>query len=307
MEQLLDLSLLNSTIRMVTPILLAALGGALCARVGLFNVGLEGLILIGAFSAIVGNHFTGSLLLAILFAVLCVVLFSLLFAYITIDLKANEIVVGIALNFLATGLTTFALRTIFDVKGAFYDKNMEGLPSIDLPIMGDVPVVGTILSGHSPLVYLAFGLVFVLHIYLFKTVSGFRLLAAGENLTAAKSLGMKVRRTQYGAILVCGLLCGLAGAQLSLGQVTMFSEGMTAGRGFIALVAMMLGQSNPFGVMGASLLFGFMDALSIRLQGFSIPTHFTLMLPYVMTIAAMFFFRDKSYLQLAQRGGGGSR
>ncbi|MBO8163485.1 MAG: ABC transporter permease [Brevibacillus sp.] len=307
MEQLFDISLLNSTVRMVTPILLAALGGALCARVGLFNVGLEGLVLIGAFAAIVGNHFTGSLLLAILLAVLCVVLFSLLFAYMAINLKANEIVVGIALNFLAVGLTTFALRTIFEVKGAFYDKNMDGLPSLTLPLIDQIPVVGPIVSGHSPLVYFTFLLVVLMHIYLFKTVSGFRLLATGENPIAAQSMGVKVRRVQYLAVVLCGVFCGLAGAQLSLGQVTMFAEGMTAGRGFIALVAMMLGQSNPSGVMAASLLFGFMDALSIRLQGFSIPTHFTLMLPYVMTIVAMFLFRDKSYLQLAQRGGGSDR
>ena len=146
-----------------------------------------------------------------------------------------------------------------------------------------------------------------LQLFLFKTVTGFRLLAAGENPSAAKSLGIKVSRIQYGAVLLCGVLCGLAGAQLSLGNVTMFTEGMTSGRGFIALVATMLGQSNPIGVAGSSLLFGLMDALSIRLQGFSVPTHFTMMLPYVVTIVAMLIFKDKSYMMEARKANESSR
>ncbi|KQO01426.1 ABC transporter permease [Paenibacillus sp. Leaf72] len=307
MDQLFDVSLFASTLRMITPILLAALGGALCARVGLFNVGLEGLILIGAFSAIVGNHLTGNVWLAVLFAIVCVLVFSLLLAYMAIHLKANVIVVGISLNFLALGLTTFSLRAIFDVKGAYYDKSMVGLPKWDIPLIKDIPWVGDVVSGHSPLVYLSIVLVACLQYYLFKTVSGFRLLAAGQNPVAARSLGIKVTHIQYGAVLMCGVLCGLAGAQLSLGQVTMFTEGMTAGRGFIALVATMLGQSNPLGVAGASLLFGFMDALSTRLQGYALPVHFTMMLPYVVTIIAMFFFKDKSYLAEARKANESSR
>ncbi|MGG0937451.1 ABC transporter permease [Brevibacillus centrosporus] len=298
--ELLDWSLISSTIRMVTPILLAALGGALCARVGIFNVGLEGLVLVGAFSAIVGNHFTGSLFLAILFAALVCVLFSLLFAYMTIGLRANEIVVGVAINFLALGLTTFALRAIFGVKGAFYDKEMAGLPKLDIPVIKDIPVLGDIFSGHSPLVYLAFITAIVLYLFFYRTVTGFRVLAVGLSPVAARSLGLKVTGLQVLAITMCGILCGVAGAQLSLGQVTMFTEGMTAGRGFIALVAMMMGQSHPLGILASSFLFGLMDALSIRLQGLSLPTQFTSMLPYVLTIIAMFFVKEKS-----QAGGRG--
>lgn len=307
MDQLFDVSLFASTLRLVAPILLAALGGAICARVGLFNVGLEGLMLTGAFSAIVGNHFTGNLFAAVLIAVLSTMAFSMIFAYMSINLKANVIVVGISLNFLALGLTTFLLRAIFDVKGAYYNKDMMGLPKWEIPVLKDIPWLGDVLSGHSPLVYLAFIIVIGLQLFLFKTVTGFRLLAAGENPSAAKSLGIKVSRIQYGAVLLCGVLCGLAGAQLSLGNVTMFTEGMTSGRGFIALVATMLGQSNPIGVAGSSLLFGLMDALSIRLQGFSVPTHFTMMLPYVVTIVAMLIFKDKSYMMEARKANESSR
>ncbi|MDD9268826.1 ABC transporter permease [Paenibacillus sp. GCM10023248] len=307
MEHLLDVSLFNSMLRMVAPILLAALGGAICSRVGLFNVGLEGFVLVGAFTAIVGNFYTGNVFLAVLIAVAVTMLFSLIFAYISIHLQANVIVVGISFNFLALGLTAFCLRAIFHVKGAFYDKNMIGLPKWEIPVIQDIPVIGGIVSGHSPLVYLAFILVFALHYFLFKSVLGFRLIAVGENPVASRSIGIKVNRMQYIAVLICGLLCGLAGAQLSLGQVTMFTEGMTAGRGFIALVATMLGQANPIGVMASSLLFGLMDAFSIRLQGFSLPTHFTQMLPYVVTLLAMLFFRKSNYLADAQKANGSSR
>lgn len=292
--ELLDWTLISSTIRMVTPILLAALGGALCARVGVFNVGLEGLVLVGAFSAIVGNHFTGNLFLAILIAALASIAFSLLFAYMTLKMKANEIVVGVAINFLALGLTTFALRAIFGVKGAFYDKDMAGLPRLDIPVIKDIPVLGEMISGHSALVYLAFVAAILLYVFFYRTVTGFRVLAVGLNPVAARSLGLKVTSLQVLAIVMCGALCGIAGAQLSLGQVTMFTEGMTAGRGFIALVAMMMGQSHPLGILASSFLFGLMDALSIRLQGFSLPTQITSMLPYVLTILAMFFLKDKN-------------
>lgn len=290
---LFDYSLFVSAIRMVSPILLAALGGALCARVGIFNVGLEGLILAGAFSAIAGNHYSGSILVAVLCGIAGSVLVSLLFGVVTIKFQANPIVAGIAINFLVLGLTTFLLRALFDVKGAFYDKNMEGLPKWELPLIENIPVIGKLVSGHSPLVYIAFLAAILLYIFMYKTVAGFRLQAVGKNRSASQSMGLKVTAIQYGAIMMSGILCGLAGTQLSLGQVTMFTEGMTAGRGFIALVAMMLGQSHPIGILGSSLLFGLTDALSIRLQGFSMPTQLTAMLPYLITIVAMFFLKDK--------------
>ncbi|MFA1511807.1 ABC transporter permease [Priestia aryabhattai] len=291
--ELLDWSLLNATLRMVAPILLAALGGMLCARVGIFNVGLEGLILIGAFSGIAGNYYTHNVFFAIVIAAGASLLFALLFGMMVVVFKANEIVVGVSINFLALGLTTFLLRTIFHTKGAYYDKNMHGIGTWDIPLIKDIPIIGDIVSGQSPLVYFAFLAAIAFYIFLYRTIFGFRLLAVGYNKVAASTLGLKVIRYQLFAIAACGILCGIAGAQLSLGQVTMFSEGMTSGRGFIALVAMMLGQSHPLGILASSILFGLMDAVSTRLQGFSIPTEFTMMVPYVLTLAAMFFLRDK--------------
>lgn len=307
MDLFLDPTFFSSTVRVFAPILLAALGGAICARVGLFNVALEGLMLLGAFSAIVANYYFENALLATLVAALCSAAFSMILAYLSIGLRANAIVVGIALNFLALGLTTFCLRAIFQVKGAYYDREMVGLPHLRIPYVEDIPVLGAILSGHTPLVYFAVVAAAATWYYFFRTVSGFRFLASGENPLAAQSFGIRVKRMQYGAVLCSGLLCGLAGAQLSLGQVTMFAENMTAGRGFIALVATMLGQSHPFGVAASSLLFGLMESASNRLQGFSMPSHFTQMLPYAMTIVAMIFFKDKGFAQEAQRMNGSNR
>lgn len=296
--ELFDVSLFSSMLRMVAPIMLAALGGAICTRVGIFNVGLEGFIIVGAFSAIAGTHFTGSTIFGVLLAALMSALLGLLYGFTTIRLKANQIVAGIAINFLGIGLTTFALRTVFNVKGAFYDKEMQGLPKWEIPFLKDIPFVGEVISRQSPLVYISFLVAIVLYIFLYHSVLGFRFLAVGMNAVASRSIALKTTAIQYSAVILCGILCGLAGAQLSLGQVTMFSEGMTAGRGFIALVAMMLGQSHPIGIVGSSLLFGFMDAVSIRMQGFSMPTQFTAMLPYVITIIAMFFLRDRGISSL---------
>lgn len=145
--ELLDWSLLNATLRMVAPILLAALGGMLCARVGIFNVGLEGLILIGAFSGIAGNYYTHNVFFAIVIAAGASLLFALLFGMMVVIFKANEIVVGVSINFLALGLTTFLLRTIFHTKGAYYDKNMHGIGTWDIPLIKDIPIIGDIVSG----------------------------------------------------------------------------------------------------------------------------------------------------------------
>lgn len=296
MENLFDLSLINSTIRMMAPLLLAGLGGAICARVGIFNVGLDGLMLMAAFIGVAANVFINNIWISLLIAIIGTVLFSLLFGYMVIHLQANMIVTGIALNFLAIGVTTFALRTIFDVQGAYYNNEMSGLPTWRIPVIEDIPVVGNLLSGQTPVVYIGFAATIGMYIFLKKSILGSHYDAVGINPIAAKSQGIKIKTIQYQAIIISGILCALAGVQLSLGQVTMFSENMTGGRGFIALVATMLGQSNPIGVFLSSGLFGFTEAISIRLQGLNIPTNFTLMLPYVITILAMFVFKDRSQL-----------
>lgn len=285
---LFDANLISSILRFVTPILLAALGGLICERAGVFNIALEGMMVTGAFAAVVGSFFTGSPLLGVLLAMLSGMLISLIFAVLAINLKGDMIVLGIATNLMTSGLTVFLLRTIFGVKGAFQDPNLTGLTNINIPILEDVPVLGPLLSGHNVVVYSALALVVAMQLFLFRHKLGLRLRGVGEEPEAAKSLGVSVNNMRYLAILASGVLCGLAGAQLSLGNVTLFVENMSAGRGWIAVAAVMLGQAHPIGVFGASMLFGLSDTISFRLQGMGLASQFTDMVPYVVTLLSLF-------------------
>lgn len=284
----LDIALLASTLRMVSPILLAALGGLITERAGIFNIALEGLMLMGAFWAVVAVAWTGSPVAGVLAAVLAAVVLALVFGVVVVDLKGDAIVAGLAINLFALGSTTFLMRAIFGVQGGYYDPAMEGLAKLDIPVLGSLPVIGDIVNGQTILVWAAFLFVAIIQVFLFRHTQGIRLRAVGEDPMAASSVGVRVRRIQYGAVLASGALCGLAGAQLSLGLVTQFVEGMVAGRGFIALVAVMFGRAHPIGVLFASLFFGFTYALALRLQGpGSIPPQLLTMVPYVATILAL--------------------
>ena len=282
-----DLALLASAIRLVTPILLAALGGLFTQRVGIFNLALEGLMLIGAFFAVAGTYWTGDPLLGVGLAVLAALIVALVFAFVVVDLEGDAIVAGLAVNILALGLTTYLMVPVFGVQGSFYDPALRGLPGLQLPGIEAIPVLGTLLSGHSVLVYLAFGLALAAHVFLFRHPLGIHTRAVGEHPVAAASLGIPVRRIQYLMVALSGVLCGLAGAQLSISLVNQFVQGMTAGRGFIALVAVIFGRAMPLGVLAASVMFGFAYALALRLQGVGIPPQFVAMLPYLATIVVL--------------------
>jgi ABC-type uncharacterized transport system permease subunit len=292
-----DASLLNSLLRFTTPILLAALGGALCDRVGLFNIALEGMILTGAFAAIVGDYYTGSALIGVLSACLGAGVLSLIFAFMSVSLKGDVVVLGIATNLLASGLTAFLLRALFHVQGAFQDPRLVGLGNINIPILKDIPILGPLLSGHTILVYLSLVLLGLVYVMLFHTSLGLRMRGIGEQPQAAETLGVKVNALRYVAVVLSGVFCGLAGAQLSIGIVTLFVQDMSAGRGWIAVVAVMLGQSHPVGVLIASILFGFANSLGFRLQGLGMPSQFTGMLPYVVTLLAFLLIRVRQKRQ----------
>jgi simple sugar transport system permease protein len=297
MTELFDVTLLNSTIRMIAPILLAALGGLLCERVLVFNIILEGTMLIGAFTAVAVSYATGSSVLGVAGAALAGLLFSLLLGLFVVTLKGDAIVVGIALNMLASGITTFLLRSLFGVKGQFTSPNIQSLATWDIPVIKDISIVGEILSGHSWVVYLSWLLVIIVYIFLFRHRAGLHMRGVGQNDMAAATLGINVSRIRYAAVAACGLLVGIAGAQLSLGQVTLYVENMSSGRGWIALVAVMLGRAHPVGVLLASLLFGFSDALGYRLQGSSLPSQIAGIMPYVVTLIALFFQQSRKRQQ----------
>jgi len=289
MTDLFDVTLFNSTIRMIAPILLAALGGLLCDRVLLFNITLEGTMLIGAFTAVAVSYSLGNSVAAVCAAALAGLLFNLLLGLFVVTLKGDALVVGVALNMLAGGITTFLLRTLFGVKGQFTSPQIVSLDRWDIPLIKDIPVVGEIFSGHSWVVYLSWILIIVVYFFLFRHPFGLRMRGVGQNDQAAASLGINVPLVRYTAVAICGALVGIAGAQLSLGQVTLYVENMSSGRGWIALVAVMLGNAHPVGVLIASLMVGFSDALGYRLQGSSLPSQFAAITPYVVTLIAVFF------------------
>ncbi|MEV5981629.1 ABC transporter permease [Streptomyces sp. NPDC052114] len=277
-----DSALFHSALLALTPILLAALGGAICERAGVFNIGLEGMMLIGCFAAVAGSWSTGSAWLGVALAALASGAYAMILAVGTITLRGDAVVLGVALNLLAVGLTGFLLRTTFGVQGTFSDPDLAGLGGIDLGFLGPV------FSGHSPLVYVSWAAVAVAAVFLARHPWGLRLRGVGEAPDAAATLGVSPAKYQYLAVLTSGLLCGLAGAQLALGNVTLFSENMTAGRGWIAVVAVMLGRALPLGVLLAGLLFGVAEAVGFRLQGNGLPQQAADAAPYVVTLVALF-------------------
>jgi general nucleoside transport system permease protein len=281
------LDIIVSGIRMATPLILAGLGGLISLQTGDLNIAMEGIMLVGAFFAIVGSFFFESALMGILFAIMAAELFTMLFALFVIRFKSDVFVVGIAMNIMAAGGTIFLSRLIFNVKGSFSSPKIQGLPTISIPALDSIPVLGALLNNHSLFIYLSWILIAVFWVVIYRTPVGFYFRAAGEHPEALETSGIRVNSMRWIAALVCGVMCGLAGAHLSLGYLKLFVENMTAGKGFIALAAVIFGGANPLGMGLTAFLFGIADGASLRIQNAGIPSQFTLMLPYIATVAAL--------------------
>jgi len=272
-----------------TPILLAALGGTLTFYAGIFNIAMEGMMLAGAFFAVIGSYYFSSWVMGILLAIIGSLAMALIFIVFAVVLKTDEFVTGIGLNLFALGVTTYMLRQIFDVKGAFAGPGIVSIPNINIPLIEDIPYLGEVISGHNLIVYVAIVVTFIVSYLVFGTRFGLRLRAAGYNAVCLDTSGVSSNRIRVWSLLLCGVLCGLAGAFLSLGYVTLFSENMSAGRGWISLAAVILVNGNPLGIALISLLFGFSDGLGLFLQQV-LPSQFTSMVPYVATLIALFVY-----------------
>lgn len=282
-----------SVLRVTTPILFAALAALISNKAGVVNIGLEGIMLVGALTGVVVSAFTQSALLGVLSAVIAGVLLALLLAYFALNLKSHIILTGIALNLLSSGGTVFLLFLIAQDKGVSISLNSMVAPEVSIPIIRNIPVLGAILSGHNILTYLALISVALVYIFLYKTHLGLRIRAVGENPNAADSVGISVRKIQYLSLILSGVLAGLGGAYMSMGYVSWFSRDMTAGRGFIALAAEAMGRGNPIGTLIASLVFGFADALSNVMQSLRVPAEFVQMIPYVTTIIGLVIYSNQ--------------
>ncbi|MBR3786115.1 MAG: ABC transporter permease [Firmicutes bacterium] len=289
MTALFTVGLFQNTIRNATPVVLAAMGGLFTEHAGIMNIGMDGMILIGAFVAVVFSFLFASAPMGVLFAVIIGIAIGLFFALFVVKLKADEFVIGTTVNIFAGGVTVYLLRSVFHQVGTWVSKDIKGLAPIDIPILKDIPVIGEVLSGYSLFVYLSWVFVILVWIFLYRTPYGFWIRAAGEHPSALETAGIDPVRMKFLASVLCGIFCGLAGAHLSLGYLNCFTEGMSASRGFIAFACVVFGMANPPKVFGAALLFGFLQALGLRLQSVGVPSDLTAAVPYLTTVLMLVY------------------
>lgn len=279
-----------SIIRVMTPLLLPALGAAISELSGAANIALEGIMLLAALFGVVVSAYTGSLLLAFIGGILAGVLVGTLLGFFHLRLKANIILSAIALNMFASGITIFLLYLLTGDKGNSSSLKSLTFPEIHIPILKSIPILGEILSGHNLITYLTIVAVLFYWILVYKTPLGLRIRATGQNPHAAQSVGINVNRIKLYALMLSGLFGALGGLYLSMGYVSWFSKDMTAGRGFIAIAASTLGNLTPLGIFLSSLLFGFVNAISIFISSLNIPSEIIQSIPYVVTVLALTLF-----------------
>ncbi len=280
-------NIIHAALVMTTPVLLAALGGLVNRIAGLVNIGLDSMMLAGALFGLIVAAATGSWAAALLAASIVGGVLGFLMSLTVTRLDANEIIVGLGFNIAVAGLVRFFLKTGYGSSGTLNLPDVARLPRLDIPVVQDIPVLGAILSGHDPLTWAAWLLVPLTAWMLKRTRLGLRLRAAGAAPQAARALGLNPLTLRDASTVFAGAMAGLAGVYLSIGVVGIFNEGITAGRGFIALAAFYFGRNRPWRTAICALLFGFFDAFQIRLQGRGIPAELVQTLPYVMVIIVL--------------------
>ena len=290
-----------SILRISTPIILPALGGLISDLAGVINIALEGIMLVAAFTGVVVSAYTENVWLGVLGGIVVGVLYSLLLALFHLYLNTDIILAGIALNIMAQGGTIFLLYILTGDKGNSSTLASGAVPSINIPIIENIPWLGEIFSGHWILTYLAFIFTWLVSIFLNKTRLCVHLRAVGENPVAAGTVGINVRRTQTIAIGLSGFFASLGGLSLSMAYLTLFQNNMTAGRGFIALAAVFLGGRTALGTMLAALIFGFADALANQFGSLAIPPQWVQMIPYAATVIALVIYSIRRQAQQRER------
>jgi simple sugar transport system permease protein len=301
------LQLAGSSLRLATPLLLACLAGLYSERAGIFDIGLEGKMLAAAFCAGAFAAVSGSAWIGLFAGIVASSVLSLIHGLASITLRGNQLISGVAINFLASGLTALAGQNWFGMGGQTPQlQGPQRFLAINWPFadqIGAIPLVGPIyahlVSGHNILVYVALLAVPATWWVLYRTRFGLRLRAVGENPGAVDTAGVSVVRLRYAAVMICGLLCGVAGAYLSTGMSAGFIRDMTAGKGFIALAALIFAKWRPWPALGACLLFGFLEAVAIRYQGLrlgglELPVQFMQALPYILTVVILAGFVGKA-------------
>jgi simple sugar transport system permease protein len=293
LNSILKAEFLFSIIRITAPILFAALGAVVAEKAGVVNIGLEGIMSVSALFGVLFSYWTQSWLVGILGALVVGVLLGLLIGFFALKLKTDIVLAGIAVNMIGSGGTIFLLYMFTGMRGntgALVSQNIL-IPTIDIPLIKNIPVLGEVISGHSVLTYVAFLSVFLMVVLLYRTSLGLNIRAVGENDHAAESVGISVLRVKYIAISISGALAGLGGAFMSMYYSQGWNSGMIAGRGFIALAAQAMGRTEPVGTMLSSLLFGFAQALRTKVSGIQgVSSYLVSLIPYVFTIVGLVLY-----------------
>jgi general nucleoside transport system permease protein len=281
------LGIIYSGIRLATPYLFAAIGEMFVQSSGVLNLGVDGIMLMGAFSGFYVAMITGNLWLGVLAAAVTGILMGLMMAVVSVTLKAVQGISGIGLQLFGLGLSTLLFKTVLE--GTV--KSIRGFQPIKIPLLGDIPFVGDTMFNHNILVYSAFLLVPVAAFIMNKTTLGLKIRAVGQNPQAADTLGVSVNGIRYLTLSIGGGLAGIAGASLSLALINLFAEDMTNGMGFIAVALVYFGSWRPSGILLGSLIFSFVNAfqLWVQVKGVNIPSDVAIMLPYILTILALVF------------------
>ena len=284
-----------SILRVTTPLLFASMGAVVSDVAGVPNIALEGMMLIAAFAGMFFSYLFDSAVAGLLFAVLFAVLAASVLAFFTLYYKTNIILGGIAINSLASGGTIFFLYLVAHDKGTSVSLASKVLPSVTIPVIESIPVIGPAISGHNVLTYLAILSVVFTFFLLKRTSLGWHIRAVGEKKEAADSVGISVVKTQAIALIISGVMCGFGGAFMSMGYVSWFSRDMVSGRGWIALAAEAMGQQHPLGTAATSLLFGVADALSNAVVTLGWPSDLVKTIPYCATLAGLAIFSIRAY------------
>nr|WP_234346641.1 ABC transporter permease [Cellulomonas timonensis] len=280
--------LLQGSLFLAIPLVFGSLAGVLCERSGIINVAIEGQLLAGAFAAAVIASLTHSAYAGLIAAPIAGALVGLILVYFSVKYLVNQIIVGVVLNVLVVGVTSYLFSTVLKVNAATWNSPPK-LPTIEIPLLSQIPVIGPVLFRQTALVYVMYVVVALLQVMVFRSRWGLRLRAVGEHPKAADTVGIKVNRTRVRATMLGGAVAGLGGAFFTVAAGLAFGKEMTGGKGFIALAAMILGRWSPTGALAAALLFGFADNLQVVLGiiGTPIPSQIMLMTPYVVTIFAV--------------------
>lgn len=286
MSDILTASVFASTLRLATPYLFASLGEMFGQRSGVLNLGVDGIMLMGAFGAFYTVLITQNLILGVLAALIIGALLGLATAFISVTLKAEQGISGIGMYLFGLGMSELLFQKLIGTP-----KSISGFPPISLPLLSDLPILGEIFFRHNILVYLAFALVPISAYILRSTTWGLMIRAVGQNPTAADAMGVNVARVRYATVTIGGMLSGLAGASLSIALLNVFQQNLTSGLGFIAVALVYFGRWQPWGVMLGALIFSFVQALQLQISaiGIDVPDEFAAMSPYVITIIALVF------------------